>query len=82
MSPVIAAIEKLADRIDRLEKAVKAPARDAWRPREVAKKTGISYNEVLELIRRGELGSIPVGRLHIVPDAELKRFLAAGTRAA
>jgi len=77
---VTAAIERLTERIARLEKAVKSPPRSAWRPREVADQTGISYEEVLKLIHSGELGSISVGRLHVVPDAELKRFLAAGVK--
>jgi excisionase family DNA binding protein len=80
MSAVLAAVEKLAERIARLEKAVKAPPRTAWRPREVAAQTGISYDEVLKLIHSGELGSVPAGRLHVVPDEELKRFLARGVK--
>lgn len=77
---VLAAIEKLSERIDRLEKAAKAPARTAWRPREVAAQTGIRYEQVLELIKNGELGSVPAGRLHVVPDEELKRYLARGIK--
>lgn len=75
---LVRAVEELTERIKRLEKAAKQPPRQAWRPREVAALTGIGYEVVLELIKSGELGSVPAGRLHIVPDAELQRFLARG----
>jgi excisionase family DNA binding protein len=78
MSTLVDAIEKLTDRIARLEKAAKKPERQAWRPREVADMTGIEYEKVLELIHEGVIGHVTVGRLHVVPDAELQRFLAAG----
>jgi excisionase family DNA binding protein len=80
MNAVLAAVEKLTERIARLEQAVKAPPRTAWRPREVAEQTGIRYEEVLKLIHSGELGSVPAGRLHVVPDEELKRYLARGVK--
>lgn len=54
------------------------PARTAWRPREVSKLTGISYNTVLELIHSGKLGAVKAGRMFVVPDAELDRFLTPG----
>lgn len=82
MTPIVAALEKLTERIARLEKAVRKPPRTAWRPSEVADQTGISYKEVLELIKGGALGAIPVGRLYIVPNEELQRFLSAGIRKA
>ncbi|MER6765622.1 MULTISPECIES: helix-turn-helix domain-containing protein [Amycolatopsis] len=73
---LVEAVEKLTARIARLEKAAKQPARIAWRPREVAEMTGLSYLEVLRLIREGRLGSIPEGRLHVVPESEVQRYLA------
>ncbi|WIY05449.1 excisionase family DNA-binding protein [Amycolatopsis mongoliensis] len=51
------------------------PPRVAWRPREVAKLTGLSYGTVLELIHSGQLGAVKVGKSYAVPDAELDRFL-------
>lgn len=81
MNELIHAIQELTDRIARLEKAAQQPARQAWRPREVADLTGIRYEQVLELIKDGQLGAVMAGRLHIVPDAELQRFLADGIKA-
>lgn len=52
----------------------KQPPRVAWRPREVAKLTGLSYGTVLELIHSGQLGAVKVGKSYAVPDAELGRF--------
>lgn len=51
------------------------PPRVAWRPREVAKLTGLGYDTVLGLIRSGQLGAVKVGQTYAVPDAELDRFL-------
>ncbi|WP_033288290.1 helix-turn-helix domain-containing protein [Amycolatopsis jejuensis] len=79
---LVEAVEKLTDRISRLEKAAKAPVRVAWRPREVAQMTGLSYKQVLELIHEGLLGAVQDGRLHVVPDVELQRYLARGVTAA
>lgn len=70
------AVDRLTERIARLEKAAKAPTRVSWRPREVADMTGIEYTRVLELIHTGRLRAIKDGRLHVIPDDELKRFLA------
>jgi excisionase family DNA binding protein len=75
-------VRDLIAQVARLEKALSKPPRTAWRPREVADQTGISYNEILGLIKSGALGSVPVGRLYVVPDAELKRFLSTGIREA
>jgi excisionase family DNA binding protein len=77
MNPVVAAIEKLADRIARLEKAAKAPPRMAWKPREVAAMTGLSYDTVLELIHDGTLRAVQVGQRYIVTDSEVERLLDA-----
>ena len=76
MNPVLAAIEKLAERMARLEKAVKAPPRKSWKPSEVADMTGLSYKTVLELIHDGTLRAVPVGQIYTVPDSEVERWLA------
>lgn len=75
---LVEAVTKLADRIARLEKAAKTPERVSWRPREVAKRTGLSYEVVLELIHDGHLGAVQVGRLHLVPEREVQRLLGTG----
>lgn len=80
MSTTADALDRLTDRIKRLEKAAKSPARRAWRPREVAEMTGIEYKVVLELIHSGDLGAVKVGRLHVVPDTALQEFLANRTQ--
>ncbi len=80
MSTTAEALEKLADRIARLEKAARQPERVSWRPREVAMKTGLAYDAVLDLIHSGDLGAVKCGRGYIVPDAELRALLARGTR--
>jgi excisionase family DNA binding protein len=73
---LIAALDKLTERIARLERAAKRPERDAWKPREVAEKLGIPYDTVLDLIKAGQIGHIPAGKHYLVPDAELQRFLS------
>jgi len=80
MNAILTALKEILDRLTRLEKAVKQPPRTAWRPREVADQTGIGYEVILDLIKSGALGSVPAGRLHVVPDEELKRFLARGVK--
>lgn len=81
-SNVVDAIEKLADRIGRLEKATKAPERDAWKPSEVAQKIGLPYETTLTLIKSGRIGHVMAGKHYLVPDAELQRFLAHGIKPA
>ncbi len=83
MKAVLEALDLLIKRIERLERAVKSPPREAYRPREVAKLTGIGYETVLEMCRTGELPAKQVGRLWIVPAAELRSFLSdtSGTAA-
>jgi excisionase family DNA binding protein len=76
-----AAVDKLTREIAALKKAAQAPPRVAYRPREVAELTGVGYEVVLQLIHSGELGSVPAGRLHVVPAVELERFLARGVTA-
>ncbi len=82
MSAVAAALERLTDRIDRLEKAVKAPPRKSWKPREVATMTGLGYDTVLELIHEGALRATKVGQLYVIADDEVDRFLGRKSEAA
>jgi excisionase family DNA binding protein len=78
MSAIVDALNALVDRIERVEKAVKAPERDSWTVTEVSKKLGIPYDTVLTLIHTGELGHVRAGRYYLVPELELQRLLAAG----
>jgi excisionase family DNA binding protein len=82
VNAVLAAIEKLADRMSRLEKAVKAPPRKSWKPREVAAMTGLGYDTVLDLIHDGKLAATQVGQIYVVADSEVDRFLAGRKAAA
>lgn len=43
--------------------------------REVAEAMGVSDWTVRELIRAGELGSVTVGTRHMVPVAEVRRYI-------
>jgi excisionase family DNA binding protein len=78
---LVEAIRELSREVQALKQAAQQPARQAWRPREVADLTGIRYEVVLQLIHSGELGSVPAGRLHVVPDVELQRYLSRGVQA-
>lgn len=82
MSAIAAAIERLSERIARLEKAVKAPPRKSWKPREVAAMTGLGYDTVLELIHEGTLRATKVGQLYVIADDEVDRFLGRRKAAA
>lgn len=77
---LVDAIEALTKRIARLEKAAKAPARRAWRAREVADMTGIHYLHILAMCREGRLASIKDGQQYVIPDAEVERLLAEAER--
>jgi excisionase family DNA binding protein len=79
---ILAAIERLTERIAHLEKAVKAPPRKSWKPREIAAMTGLGYDTVLELIHEGTLRATKVGQLYVVSDEEVDRFLGKTTEAA
>jgi excisionase family DNA binding protein len=72
---LVEAVDRLTERIARLEKAAKKPARISWRPREVATMTGLSYSQVMKAIHEGRLFAVPEGRLHVVPDTALQEFL-------
>ena len=75
LTDVLDKLTELIDRVASLETAAKAPPRQAWRPREVADMTGIGYEVVLQLIHDGQLRAVKAGRLHVVPDAEVQRYL-------
>jgi excisionase family DNA binding protein len=68
-------VGQLVTQVARLEKAVKAPERKAWKPREVAAMTGLGYDTVLELIHEGRLRAVQVGQLYIVPTSEVDLLL-------
>ncbi|RZQ59806.1 excisionase family DNA-binding protein [Amycolatopsis suaedae] len=74
------AVDALREEVRQLRKAAQAPARATWTPSEVAEKLGIPYDTVLALIHSGELGHIKAGRYYLVPDEELRKYLAAVTR--
>ena len=79
---MVAALERLTERIARLEKAVKAPPRKSWKPREVSAMTGLGYDTVLELIHDGTLRATKVGQLYVIADDEVDRFLGKKREAA
>jgi excisionase family DNA binding protein len=54
--------------------------RQAWNPREVAAALGIGYQKALDLIHDGVIGHVRAGHFILVPDEELKRFLAPGIK--
>lgn len=80
LSRIATAVDTLAERIERLERAHHQPPRTAWTAREVADQIGIPYKTVLEIIGRGELGYTAAGRHYVIPDAELQAYLARGHR--
>lgn len=73
LADLLTAVQSTAD-----EKLTPPPTgvlpRITWRPREVAKMTGLTYDHVLELIHAGEIRSVQHGRAYLVPDAELRRI--------
>lgn len=79
VAELMAKVDDLAERLARLEHASAGRApRTAWKLSEVAQSTGISYDHLLAMVKSGELGSVRAGRLYIVPDEELRAFLARG----
>jgi hypothetical protein len=75
------AFHELAKEVRLLRKAQQKPAREAWKPTEVAQKLGYADRRpVLDLIHAGKLGAIEVNGQYLVPDAELQRFLAPGIK--
>jgi excisionase family DNA binding protein len=53
------------------------PAPLLWSPAEAAKRLGLSRAGLYELLTRGELASLKVGRRRLIPDEECRRFIAA-----
>jgi excisionase family DNA binding protein len=51
------------------------PAKRAFRTPEVAQLLSISDSEVRELVSRGELDSITIGRIRLVPLSAIDEFL-------
>ena len=58
------------------EAAQPAPAPLAWSPTEAAVRLGISRATVYELLSTGQLASFKVGSRRLIPDAEIRRFIA------
>jgi excisionase family DNA binding protein len=54
--------------------------RMAWSPAEVARTTGLSLGFIRKEIAKGALLATRCGRRLLVPDAELQRYLAQGSR--
>jgi excisionase family DNA binding protein len=52
-----------------------APPKRAFRTPEVAELLSISDSEVRELVARGEIHSIKVGRVRLVPSSAIDRFI-------
>lgn len=51
----------------------------AWRVSALARDWGLSDRRIYRLIADGHLRSVRVGRYLLVPDDEVRRFLATGT---
>jgi excisionase family DNA binding protein len=58
------------------------PSKRAFRTPEVAELLSISDSEVRELVARGELDSITIGRIRLVPLSAIDEFLARKLAAA
>lgn len=61
--------------------SLQAMRRRGYSIREVAVALGVNRKQVEALINSGELGCVPVGRLKVVPDHELDRFLSKAVAA-
>lgn len=46
-----------------------------WRLSEIERKTGLKYAFLYEQIKQGNLKATKIGRVIVVADAELRRFL-------
>lgn len=57
------------------------PSRLAYRPREAAALLGCSHQFVYQLIRKGQLRAVRIGRAQLIPAGELDRLLAGGADA-
>ena len=56
------------------------PDRIAYRFSEVARALGVHHDTVRNWVERGDLHAVKIGRVRLVPAAELERLLNAGTR--
>lgn len=52
-----------------------APRRESYRPQEIAELHGIGASTVYQAIYEGRLHSHRIGRAHVVPAAEVERWL-------
>lgn len=74
---VLAAIQDLAERITRLERAARQPERRAFKRSEVAAMLGVDVKTVTGWIGSGRLKAVSGGAFYIIPAVELDRFLSA-----
>lgn len=78
---LVAAVEKLAAQIARLEKAARQPERKAYKPSEVAAMLGLKEPKtVREMIQDGRLAAVDMGGWYLIPAAEVDRLLATDER--
>jgi len=75
IAELVKLVKDLIAQVARLEKAVKAPERKAYKPREVAAMTGLGYDTVLSLVREGRLRAVQIGQLYVIPAIEVDRLL-------
>lgn len=54
--------------------AVTAPG--MLRPKDVAKRLGVCRSRVYKMIQAGEMGSVQVGGVIRIPEAEVDRYIA------
>jgi excisionase family DNA binding protein len=79
---LVAAIEKLTERITRLEKAARQPERVAYRPSEVAAMLGVKPQTVRELIHEERIQAQDMGGWYLITAVEVSRLLGADQRVA
>jgi putative molybdopterin biosynthesis protein len=53
------------------------PERESYRPREIARRHGLSYSTVYQAIREGRLPSYRIGRAVVVDRADAERWIRA-----
>lgn len=58
-----------------------AAIRKAFKVGEAAWLLGLSYDVTLALVNSGELGARRVGKYHVIPKAEIDRYLAPAVQA-
>jgi excisionase family DNA binding protein len=74
---LVAAIEKLTERIARLEKAARQPERQAYKVAEVAAMFGCESQSVRDMIHNGRLRAEDMGGWYLIPRTEVENLLAA-----